>query len=70
MPESIQMRINASSLDQMSKRELSAIIMSLRGDVVAVSAALNAVLAKLDADAGVTDTNYLALHEVQANTNP
>lgn len=31
---------------------------------------LNAVLAKLDADAGVNDTNYAALHSVTVESLP
>ena len=53
MPESITQRINASGLGAMSKLELLALFQQLRKD-------LDAIAAKLDADAGVTDTNYAA----------
>ena len=53
MPESITPRINASGLGTMSKLELLALFQQLRKD-------LDAIAAKLDADAGVTDTNYAA----------
>jgi hypothetical protein len=54
MAESINTRFSKSSLDTMSKRELKAA-------VGAILDALQAVAAKLDADATVTDTNYAAV---------
>lgn len=50
--ESIKIRVNALS-DPADKQELSAALS-------AIVDALQAVAAKLDADAGVTDTNYAA----------
>lgn len=51
--ESVAQRLNASNLDQLSERQLRALL----GNLVD---ALQAITAKLDADAGVTDTNYSA----------
>ena len=53
MAESLQQRINAMGIGSMSAKEL-------RFALAAVLDALQAVAAKLDADAGVTDTNYAA----------
>ena len=53
MAESIAQRINASSLDQITKRELRALFEAQRLDMVALAA-------KLNLDATVTDTNYHA----------
>lgn len=60
MPESINMRINAVR-DKASAKELRALVVSLQSDIKALRAANVTLLAKLDADAGVTDTNYTAL---------
>lgn len=51
--ESITKRLNASSLDAKSKREVQAILQ-------AILHAVSGMAAKLDADAGVTDTDYQA----------
>ena len=53
--ESVGLRMAAAKgIDQMSKRQLTALVGALVD-------ALRAVTAKLDADAGVTDTNYTAV---------
>lgn len=51
MAESLNQRINSMSLDEKSKRELRAILEAMRLDQAAAAT-------KLNADAGVTDTNY------------
>lgn len=53
MAESMQKRINAMGIGSMSKGEL-------RFALAAVLDALQAVAAKLDADDGVTDTDFAA----------
>lgn len=65
---SIAQNINASELDAMTKRELLALIVALRADVIAVHTRLTGVLAKLDADAGVTDVDYSSLWPAPAST--
>lgn len=52
--ESVAARINASNMDKLTERQMRALI----GNLVD---ALQALTAKLDADAGVTDTNYSAV---------
>lgn len=49
--ESVAQRLGATNLDKLSERQLRALL-------VALVDGLQAVCAKLDADAGVTDTNY------------
>ena len=51
--ESVAQRLNATNLDKMTERELRILLAALVDG-------LQAVTAKLDADAGVTDTNYTA----------
>ena len=51
--ESVAQRLNATGLDKMTERELRILLAALVDG-------LQAVTAKLDADAGVTDTNYTA----------
>lgn len=53
MAESIASRINASKLDGMSERELRVLML-------AVLAAINNLATKLDADAALTDKDYVA----------
>ena len=60
MSESIQRRINLSGLGGMSKRELTALLVAQLADNAKMRADLAFIAAKLDADAGVTDTNYAA----------
>lgn len=59
--ESINVRINASRLDQVSDSNLRALFASVLTDITAIKASIAGITAKLDADAGVTDTNYTAL---------
>lgn len=51
MAESLNQRINAMNIDEKSKRELRAILAALLADRTAQNA-------KLNLDAGVTDTNF------------
>ena len=51
--ESVSQRLNAANLDRMTEAQLRALL----GNMVD---AMQAICAKLDADAGVTDTNYNA----------
>jgi hypothetical protein len=51
--ESVSQRLNAANLDRMTEAQLRALL----GNLVD---AMQAICAKLDADAGVTDTNYNA----------
>lgn len=53
MPEKASQRVAYSKLDQLSKRELLALL-------TAMIDGTRAIAAKLDADATVTDTNYAA----------
>lgn len=48
--------------------DLATTLRDVADDIEALRAALAAVLAKLDADGGVTDTNYAALHAVSSGT--
>lgn len=68
MPESVTHRMQATPLDSMSKRELHTLVESLRADLASLSTKFNAVLAKLDADAGVTDVNYASTQGHSMNT--
>ena len=49
--------VRAANLSLEDKKVLAAI----QGDVTSLYTAIAALVAKLDADAGVTDTNYTAL---------
>jgi hypothetical protein len=49
---------------QVKKPDLRAVLDDMRLDLAALRASIVAITAKLDADGGVTDTNYAA------NTNP
>jgi hypothetical protein len=51
--ESVKQRLAATNLDKMTERELRALLTNLVD-------ALQAVCTKLDADGGVTDTDYAA----------
>lgn len=44
--------------------EIRNILASVQADLEALRSKHNALLAKLDADAGVTDTNFASLHTV------
>ena len=52
--ESVAQRLNATSLDKLSENQLRILLAALVDG-------LQAVCAKLDADAGVTDANYAAV---------
>jgi hypothetical protein len=58
---SVHQNINASSLDAMSKREVIDLCLAIIADFTAVHARITGIAAKLDLDAGVTDTNYGSL---------
>lgn len=53
MSKSVATRLAATNLDKLTERELRALLAALVDGI-------QAVCAKLDADAGVTDTNYAA----------
>lgn len=63
MSESIKKRI-AAIPDALTGKELRPILTSILADLAAFQTKHNAAMAKLDADVGVTDTNYAALHNV------
>jgi hypothetical protein len=48
--------------------DLIATVNALQADLTALRTRYNAALAKLDADGGVTDTNYVALQAMPALT--
>jgi len=58
MAESVAQRINGTGMSAEAKRDLLALINSLRLDVVAVRTDMATLSTKLNADVGVTDTNY------------
>lgn len=61
----------SNSRSQKDLTEVRAMFVAVQADLAALQAKHNALLAKLDADAGVTDTNYSALHAVGTlNTQP
>lgn len=60
MAESINRRTNAMA-NMADAKEVAALFKAIQADNMAVRAAMATLLAKLDADAGVTDTNYAAL---------
>jgi hypothetical protein len=66
---SISQRVNASQLDAISRRELADLLQAARADIAALQARVTGLAAKLDADGGVTDTNYGALFPAPATTN-
>jgi len=66
---SIATRVNASNLDAMSKRELIDLLQALRLDIAAANARITGIAAKLDADEGVTDTNYGSLWPAPTTPN-
>lgn len=58
MAESVKHRINAANLDQASERELRALLAASVDAIQNLAAKLDTLTAKLNADAGVNDTNY------------
>jgi hypothetical protein len=61
MPNSIKQVVNVTSLDNRTKRELIDLLTEAQRDIAVLKAAINGITAKLDADGGVTDTNYSSL---------
>lgn len=54
----------SSSRSQKDLTEVRAMFAAVQADLTALRAAHNALLAKMDTDAGITDSNYAALHAV------
>ena len=65
MPESIKKRISQIP-DHITGKELRPILNAILTDLTALQTKHNAVCTKLDADGGVTDTNYNSLHAVSS----
>jgi hypothetical protein len=63
MAESIAQRLGTVS-DRETMREIRPLLTTILADLTALRAAVVAITAKLDADGGVTDTNYAS------TTNP
>lgn len=68
MARSIRQAVNATQFDQRSQRELVALLDAALADIAILKAAINGITAKLDADGGVTDTNYSSLWPAAATT--
>lgn len=66
---SISQRGNAMNLDALSKRELINMLQAARLDIAALNARVTGIAAKLDADGGVTDTNYGSLWPAPSTPN-
>jgi len=60
MPESIKARMSALS-DRITDRETRKLFEAILVDLTAIRTSVTTLTAKLDADAGVTDTNYATL---------
>ena len=58
MAESVAVRINQARLDQMSERELRKLLGAIVDGVQNLATKMDTLTAKLNLDAGVTDTNY------------
>lgn len=58
MAESVKTRLSASKLDQLSERELRALLAATVDAIQNQATKLDTLTAKLNADAGVTDTDY------------
>lgn len=58
--ERIAVRMKAAGSTRREK-ELTALLIAAQDDLATLKAKLNAVCAKLDLDAGVTDANYASL---------
>ena len=54
--------------DPRQNADLRAVVGTLVADLAVLHAAIVGITAKLDADAGITDTNYAALHDPAALT--
>lgn len=59
MPESIRQRLQSHS-PRVEVVELRKLLEATQADLAALRASIVAITAKLDADGGVTDTNYAA----------
>ena len=57
MPESIKERTSAHN-PEITPQDVRYLLEATRADLAALRAAVVAITAKLDADGGVTDTNY------------
>ena len=68
MADSIKQRMGAVKLDLMTERELRALLSATLVDLTALRASVVAITAKLDADGGVTDTNYASTCDPAALT--
>jgi len=55
---SISQHLNAAAIDAMTEREVRTLLLAIVADFTAVHARITGIAAKLDADGGVTDTNY------------
>lgn len=64
MPSAQDSRIRSTPATQRGK--VQALMVSVQADLAALRAAIVATTAKLDLDAGVTDTNYAALNNPAA----
>jgi hypothetical protein len=58
--ERISQRLNAGGFSDSEARELRALLAAVKAEVAALRASIVGINAKLDLDAGVTDTNYAA----------
>lgn len=59
--EKISQRLNSAGFSGEEARALQALFEAVAADFTATTTAVAGLAAKLDADAGVTDTNYAAL---------
>lgn len=67
MAESINQRVSKMS-DHLTKSELKALLDTVLVEFGVLRTSITGITAKLDADVGVTDANYAALHDPPANT--
>jgi hypothetical protein len=56
--ESVTQRLGHTQLDRVSERQLRAIVAAQTDAIQNLATKLDTLTAKLNADAGVTDTNY------------
>jgi hypothetical protein len=68
MPEKISSRLGFGLTETHEIRELRILLNSAQTDLAALRAAIIGITAKLDADAGVTDTTYGSLWNPAALT--
>lgn len=67
MAQSIKSRTGAMS-DKSDAREVRLLLDAALADLTAIRTSITGITAKLDADVGITDTNYAALHDPAALT--